>query len=525
MKTPRHHMFTAALAAIVAGATLTACSALGVTAEEAATTQATVNITSAAEALADNAKSHAEAGDVDYVEADAVAIALSDGATTSSSTDGVAIRGDVVTISAPGTYRLSGTLTNGQVVVNSDADGTVKIVLDNASITSTTGSAFVITAADEAVVVLADGSTNSLTDGTDYDTSAEDAPNAALFSMADLTIGGSGALSVTGNTNDGIASKDGLVILGGTIKVTAADDGIRGKDYLIVSSGSVKVNAKGDGLKSDNEDDDTVGYILLEGGTVSIAAGDDGAHAEGDLAITGGTVTVTKSTEALEGVSVTISGGTTDVTASDDGLNATAGASTDSDTGGAGGGGGGMANDGSLLTISGGTLLVNADGDGLDSNGTLVVTGGTTVVSGPTNSGNGALDSNGGITLTGGVLVAAGSAGMAESPGESSTIGWVAVNLGQTVAAGKTLSIVKDGTVIAAYTTVKEVAALIVADSDITSGETYDVYVGGILTGKAVGTYSASADVAKATKSTTVTAGEALAGGMGGGGGGGGRRP
>ena len=104
----------------------------------------------------------------------------------------MAISGDVVTISAPAPTCLSGTLTNGQVVVNSDADGTVKIVLDNASITSTTGSAFVITAADEAVVVLADGSTNSLTDGTDYDTSAEDAPNAALFSMADLTIGGVG---------------------------------------------------------------------------------------------------------------------------------------------------------------------------------------------------------------------------------------------------------------------------------------------------------------------------------------------
>ncbi len=84
--------------------------------------------------------------------------------------------------------------------MNSDAEGKVRIVLDGASITNTAGSAMVITAADEAVVVLADGSENVLTDGTGYDTSADDAPNAALFSMADLTIGGTGSLTVTGNT-------------------------------------------------------------------------------------------------------------------------------------------------------------------------------------------------------------------------------------------------------------------------------------------------------------------------------------
>lgn len=510
------HRLTAAIAAIVAGFTLTACGSAvaSTTSTDASTVSVTSTATSAAAALADNAASHAEANDIDYDASTAISVTLADGASTSSSSTGVSITGDVVTISAPGTYVLSGSLSDGQIVVNSDAEGKVRIVLDDASVTSTSGSAFVVEAADEAVVVLADGSSNSLADGTGYDTSAEDAPNAALFSMADLTIGGSGSLTVTGNTNDGIASKDGLVILGGTITVTAVDDGIRGKDYLIVEGGTVTVEAKDDGLKSDNVADDTVGYVLINAGTVALSAGDDGIHAEGDFAITGGKLTVSTSSEGLEGSTVTIAGGETSVTASDDGLNATSGATT----GGGGGGGGGMQSDGSLLTISGGTLLVNAEGDGLDSNGTITVTGGTTVVSGPTGNGNGALDSNGGLTMTGGTLVAAGSSGMAEAPSADSTTGWVSVSFAQPIAAGQTVSIVKDGTVLAAYTTVKQVASLIVADSDITGGESYDVYVGGTLTGTTVGTYSASGDLSGAAKNTTVTAGEHTASGVGGGG-------
>jgi hypothetical protein len=486
----------AGFAALVASFTLVACSVATTATTTTATSSSTTLASSATAALADNVKSHAEDGDTDYDAADAATITLVDGASKSSSADGVTIDGDTITITAPGTYVLSGTLTNGQVVVNSDAEGKVRIVLDNASITNTAGSAVVITAADEAVVVLADGSTNSVTDGAGYDTSADDAPNAALFSMADLTIGGTGSLTVTGNTDDGIASKDGLVIKGGTITVTAADDGIRGKDYLIVTGGTVTVTAADDGLKSDNEADDTVGYVLVQGGTVEVSAGDDGVHAEGDFAIEGGSLTVTKSNEGLEGSTVTIAGGETSVTASDDGLNATQG-STDT-----GGQGGGMGDDGSLLTISGGTLTIDAGGDGLDSNGTISITGGTTTVAGPTNSGNGALDSNGGITVTGGTLLAGGSAGMAETPGSDSTRGWLAVSFTSVIPAGSTITVVKDGTVLATYTTTKETATLVVAADGITSGESYDIAVDG-------------------TTNATVTAGSALAGGMGGGG----RRP
>ena len=156
--------------------------------------------------------------------------------------------------------------------------------------TSSTGSALVVTDAEEVQVVLADGSENALTDAETYADTSEDAPNAALYSTADLTIAGTGALTVTGRSNDGIASQDGLVVTGGTVTVDAVDDGIRGKDYLVVDDGDLTVTAGGDGLKSDNAEDATRGYVSVAAGTVDVTAGADGVDAATDVILTGGDV-------------------------------------------------------------------------------------------------------------------------------------------------------------------------------------------------------------------------------------------
>ena len=462
---------TKGLVALSAALTLAACGTnLGSIANAGSTTSA-----SSSSSTADTDASytiHAQADDVDYDAASAQAITLGSGD---------------VEITEPGTYVLSGTLSDGRVVVNSSAEGKVRIVLSNASIANQGGAAIDVRAADEVVVVLAEGTTNTVADGTGYDPSGEDAVDAAIFSMADLTIGGTGSLTVTGNTADGIASKDGLVVLGGTLKVNAADDAIRGKDYLVVQDGTLDLTAAQDGLKSTNETDAQYGDVVVSGGSVMITAGDDGVHAEGDLAITGGTVTVARANEGLEGSTITIAGGTTSVTSSDDGLNATSGSSSSG-----GGGGGGMQNDGSLLTISGGELTVNAGGDGLDSNGTIVISGGTTTVAGPTSNGNGSLDSNGGITYTGGTLIAAGSAGMAEAP-ESGSF----VQANGSAPAGATVEVVKDGKVIVSFTTLKQVANVVVASDAIVAGQGYEITVNG-------------------SSVATATAGQATGGGMGG---------
>lgn len=532
------------VAAVAAGLGLLALAACGAgTTSGTDTASATSSLT--VPTLSTPAETHADADDGEYDAAEATTITLADGASEVSGS-GATVEGDVVTVSEPGTYVVSGSLSDGQLVVDSDADGKVELVLDGVSITSSTTSPLVVTQSDETVVILADGSSNTLSDAaaSGDDDETEDAPNATLFSQDDLTIAGTGALSVTGLSNDGIASKDGLVILSGDITVKASDDGIRGKDYLVVSGGTATVTAGGDGLKSDNDDTAEPGWVQVDAGTITLDAGSDGVDAIGAIYVTDGSLTVSKSEEGLEAAAIDIAGGTVDVTSTDDGLNATYSSSDESTDAaaedsagqdgempqgerpsgapeggmpGGGGGGSGMggeqSQDGVLLTISGGTTHISAGGDGFDSNGAAEITGGTILIDGPAQGGNGSIDVNGDFDVTGGTLVAAGTSSMPVVPAEDSEQGWVAASV--SASAGQLVAITdSDGTVVAAYVVEQDSQLVIASAEGITSGEEYDVYVGD--PGPATG-YSTDVSIDGLTKSTTVTANEyAGGGGMGG---------
>ncbi|HJE51574.1 MAG TPA: carbohydrate-binding domain-containing protein [Tessaracoccus flavescens] len=450
------------------------------------------------------------------------------GSTATVDGAGVTVDGDTVTVTAGGTYVLTGSL-DGQVVVDSASDDEVKLVLSGAAITSGTGPALTFADAGEAVVVLADGTSNSLTDAATYSDTSDEAPSAALYSTADLTIGGEGALSVTGNNLDGIAGTDGLVISGGTIDVTAVDDGIRGKDHLAITGGTVTVEAGGDALKSTNDTEADSGFIDISGGTLALAAGtdgfdaatdlivsggaitvdaaDDGLHAELSLVIGDGEITVTRSYEGLEAQYIAVTGGTVDVTAEDDGLNVSAAATATSTDAAAdprqmgGGPGGGMDAIDGLALVTGGTLTIDAGGDGFDSNGNAEITGGTVIVNGPLNDGNGALDVNGTFTVSGGTLIAVGSSGMADTPDADSAQGWVQATVSGS--AGSTIQIGNGSSVLAEFTAAKAFSNVVYSGEAVSSGQEYTVTVDG--------------------RATTATAGTATAGGMGGMGGGGGR--
>ena len=406
---------------------------------------ATVSGTTVEEVLADDVA--VETGDTAYDEADATAVTLS-GSTADSDGDAVTVDDGTVTIAAAGTYVLSGELS-GQVVVDSAGDGVVRLVLDDATITSETTAAIDVVDAQSVVVVLADGSSNALADAETYADTSEDAPTGALYSTADLTIGGTGSLTVTGNSNNGIVGKDGLVITGGTIDVTSVDDGILGKDYLVLTDGAVTVDAVGDTFKSDNTEDAGSGFVLIEGGELTVTSQDDGIKGV-QVLISGGTVEVAGSNEALEGSLIVIDGGDVELHSADDGVNA---ASSDDSASTDGQPGGEMAADSSLaLYVNGGTLEVWASGDGLDSNGNATITGGDVTVYGPTTDGNGALDVNGTFDVSGGTLVATGSAGMMVAPSSDSAQGWIATALGTTAAAGSEVVITDaDGAEVAAY--------------------------------------------------------------------------
>ncbi|MCC6929038.1 MAG: carbohydrate-binding domain-containing protein [Gemmatimonadaceae bacterium] len=298
-----------------------------------------------ARALASYAGHHELASDYTWNSADEATITLNGTSATTNST-AVTISGTTVTVKAQGTYRVSGTLADGQLLVTSKDTGVVRLILDGAAISNSGDAPLFVTKAAKAVIILADNSVNTLTDGTTYPANADQ--NAALFSKANLSIGGNGALVVNARFNDGITGKDGLVINSGKITVTSVDDAVRGKDYLIVRNGTFTLTAGGDGLKSDQEDDATLGYVLVNNGTFGVTSTGDGIQAQTAALVTGGTFTFKN-------------GGGSNVVIADS-LSAK-----------------GVKGD-SLVVIDGGTITIDAADDGLHTNRSMVVNGGSVTI-------------------------------------------------------------------------------------------------------------------------------------------------
>ena len=132
----------------------------------------------------------------------------------------------------------------------------------------------------------------------------------------------------------------------------------------------------------------------------------------------------------------------------------------------------------STLTINGGNLYVEADGDGLDSNGNITINGGTTIVCGPTSSGDTAVDFDGKCVLNGGTLMAFGSNGMVETPTSASNGSCIVA--GFTSQQANTAFSITDsnGSTVLSYTPEKAYAAAVCYSSDLKSGQTYTVTAG-----------------------------------------------
>lgn len=510
--------------------------------------------------------------DASYDEATATRIALN-GTSITAEGSGVSIAGSEATITEAGTYIVAGTLTDGSLSVDlADENAKVQIVLDGASIHNEDGPAIHIKAADKAFITLAEGSKNTLTDGSAYTLEeGSDEPYATLFSKADLTLNGSGALEVESSYRHAVCSKDDLVITGGVYTIDAAEDALRGRDCVKICAGEFDIVAVGDGIKSNNDEDATRGFVsidggdfsivagddgiqavtllrvmegaividaaddalhsdteaLIAGGTLTIEAGDDAVHAETQLLVSGGTVDVKSCFEGYEAEKIYINGGETRIVASDDAINAAAaevagtGEESANEFQSQGGmpmtgmaeGGFGMGDENCLLQINGGYTVVEAGGDGLDSNGYIEMNGGVMLVTGPTDNGNGAFDYDLSATVSGGTLIAVGSTGMAQNF-TSGTQAFSFTNVqGQ---AGANVAITDEsGAVIASYTPTKQYGMVLVTAPSLAEGGSYNLVIGGTPTDMNADGY-ASGGTVSGGNTTTVTASTTATGGMGG---------
>lgn len=563
----------------------------------------------------------------------------------SASSDSVKISGSVITITEEATYIISGTLEDGQIVVNASDSAKIQLVLDQASVNSETSAPLYIPEADKVFVTLAEGTENTLSNGGTFATDDDNNIDGAIFARQDLTINGSGTLNVTSPAGHGIVCKDDLVITGGTYMISSASHGLQandsvritgdttavieaGKDgihaendedtslgFVYISGGSVEIEAEGDGVsagaylqiedgsldilagggsengtkessdawgsfggaggpgrggaerfqnggaqppedaaggtppdapgqasdgaenagstgtdkvsagdtgtasgmedaKSEesstsmkglkaaagiqisggtitiNSADDGVHSntgMYINGGTFEIATGDDGFHADETLAVTGGVINITESYEGLEALHVRVEGGEIRLVADDDGLNAAGGVDSSGTEGGRdamvpngrgnmGGGPGSSSSDGTIV-ISGGTLHIQASGDGIDANGTLSITGGYTVVEGPTQGDTATLDYDVSAEITGGTFIGTGASGMAQSF-SSAGQGVVAVSVGTQEADTAVTLTSQDGDGLLSVTPEMSFNVVILSSPELVSGETYTLTVG-----------------------------------------------
>ena len=309
--------------------------------------------------------------------------------------------GQEIRITAAGVYVLSGEASDATVVVEAGKDDKVQLVLDGVSVTNTDFPVIYVKSADKVFVTTVTDSALSVTGTFASDGSTK--TDGVIFSKVDLTLNGTAALTLS-STDNGIVGKDDLKITGGTYLIRAASKAVEANDSICVAGGTLDLTAGTDGLHAENDDDDSKGYILITGGSLTISAGDDAIHAVSVVQIDGGDITASAA-EGIEATYIQFNGGTISIQASDDGVNAARKSSAWTP----------------VVEINGGDITIamgSGDTDGIDSNGDIIMNGGTVTV-----TGNSTFDYDGTGQYNGGVIIANGQQ-VYEIPNQMFGGGW-----------------------------------------------------------------------------------------------------
>ena len=328
-----------------------------------------------------------------YDEESAVRIEL-DGSSISASSDSVQINGTTAILTEEATYIVSGTLDDGMLVVDADEAAKLQIVLDNASITSSTSAALYVLEADKVFVTLAEGSQNALANGGSFVAIDDSDIDGAVYSKQDLTFNGSGALTVTSPAGHGIVGNDDLVLAGGTYTVTSASHGLNANDSVrITGATDLTLDAGKDGIHAENNDDASLGFVYISGGTFAIEAEGDGISAGAYLQITDGAYDILAGGGSVNGESQSseswggFRGGPMETASS-------AGETSESSTSMKG------LKAVSSLVISGGAFTIDAADDAVHTNAGMTVSGGTFAIA----TGDDAFHADATLTVTGGTI-------------------------------------------------------------------------------------------------------------------------
>lgn len=453
---------------------------------------------------------------VEYNEAESTIIQLSDEGSFCD-TDTVVIDQNTVTITDEGTYLLSGSLSDGMLIVNAETTDEVHLVFNQAAISNQDSAAVYIASADKVFLTLADGTENAVSNGGVYADIDEDTIDGAIFSKADL-IFADGSYEISA-AEHGIEGKDSVRIAEGTYEILSGKDGIHSENdedetlgFIYLKDGIFKIQSQGDGISAGNwllaengtyeittgqggvsaEEKNSLeqhkqeeqeksakgikagAQMLLKEGTYCLDTEDDSIHSNGDVFITGGDYTLSSRDDGIHADDgAAISGGSIKISESYEGIEGltidiTGGQidTTASDDGvnAAGGRDGSsmekgqdpfVSMEGAYISISGGSLRINASGDGISS-----------------------LDYNGKAVVTGGIFASSGASGMAQNFDPSSTQGIIMVTLNPQEAGTQIALKNSDGTELLSWKAEKEYSSVLISSPDIRQGESYSLTAG-----------------------------------------------
>ena len=471
-------------------------------------------------------------------DSDTVKVSL-DSQNTQINTDSIQLSWQIVTIKKSWNYEFSWVLNNGQIVVETEDEKDVQIILSWVEIKNNFWPAILVNQAEQTLITVSENTTNTLSDGKGYSIENEDdGTGAAIFSKDDLVIQGKWTLEVSGNYADGIVSKDKLFISWVEIILEAQDDGIRWKDYLLIEDSTLDIVAVADWLKSN---DDEKATMVINSWNITVSAWDDAFHSEIYLVFNGWNINIKKSYEWIEAKFITFNDGNIQVVSSDDGINATWGSSTSGNEQFwwnnmwnqwfdrsqddnrelmrqimdkqisweelteeessllaemkanrpqrwswfdmwnrqmMWGWGWMHGDDGAVVYMNGWNIVLNSNGDGFDSNGRIIMTWWKITIFWPEGNGNGAIDYNGTFEITWWEVIAIGSSGMVQTPWESDELNTINIWLSSTYGAWESI-VLKDNSwnILYSVESIKQFQNIVISSSLLQTWSTYTLEI------------------------------------------------
>lgn len=256
--------------------------------EDSSSSQASSFVSNVSSTAVTDIEFDAEDLDASYNEADCTKINLND--LSSLNSDAVTYSSSKITITKAGSYLITGSF-NGSIEVNTEDKGTVRLILNNASISANDSAAIKVSSAKKVLITLPDGTSNSIKDSSSRSDDESDY-SAAFYSKADLVFNGNGSLKIDASYKNGLKTGDQLKIVSGNFEINSKEDALIGKELVGIKNGNFTINAGQDGIKSTYDKDTSKGNIVLLNGTYNITSGNDAVQSENGLYIADGTYNI-----------------------------------------------------------------------------------------------------------------------------------------------------------------------------------------------------------------------------------------